>query len=676
MSNSWKYFVKCKKDEVRNNINSTALISENPTNTVIMKKMAEMWGSMTTEEKNFFIPENIPENYNKRWTKEDDIILLNNMDNGIETEQISIIFKRTVGSIRCRLLLLAINILIEDHYDHTGISECHLLPQHELLENVSNRFKISKSTLLEELQKYKERKIQSTSVSWKYFVKCKKDEVRNNIKITENQNPNNNMIMKKMGEIWKSMTIEEKKFFTPENNNDSLESCLKDGSWCNKLNGPMGGDPPTNGESPVPLKKTTSQQLILNTKQRIAFDIMCRGENLFLTGSGGVGKTRLIQHFISINKNKKNKFTSLGITSTTGTSAIIFGGSTLHSFLGIGLGNGDIETLYRNILSKKYIFKRWINLKILIIDEVSMLNPDLFDKLEILAKRIKNNDLPFGGIQLILSGDFLQLPVVGSDNFCFEALSWNSCITNIINLTEIIRQSDEVFQRCLNNIRFGNITEETIEILNSRVGVQLCNDIGIKPTRLYPLNKNVDYMNEKEISKINDDFYEYDMTINNIGEIPDYTIEKYVKNCQASETIQLAVGVQVMLLYNLDFEKELVNGSRGVIIRFVNDIPVVKFLNGVETLIDFHDWDIKEQDKIVLTISQIPLKLAYSFTIHKLQGSSLDYVEVDLSNIFTYAQAYVSLSRVRSLEGLSIIAIDYTKIKAHPKALEFYNNLI
>ena len=129
------------------------------------------------------------------------------------------------------------------------------------------------------------------------------------------------------------------------------------------------------------------------------------------------------------------------------------------------------------------------------------------------------------------------------------------------------------------------------------------------------------------------------------------------------------------LSFNLDFEKELVNGSRVVIIRFVNDIPVVKFLNGVETLIDFHDWDIKEQDKIVLTISQIPLKLAYSFTIHKLQGSSLDYVEVDLSNIFTYAQAYVSLSRVRSLEGLSIIAIDYTKIKAHPKALEFYNNL-
>ena len=673
MSNSWKYFVKCKKDEVINNIKITE--NQNPTNTAIMKKMAEIWKSMTIEEKNFFIPENIPENYNKRWTKEDDTILLNNMDNGVETEQISIIFKRTVGSIRCRLLLLAINILIEeDHSEDTDhvperISECHLL----LLEHVSNRFKISKSTLLEELQKYKERKLQSTSISWKYFVKCKKDEVRNNIKITENQNPTNNMIMKKMGEIWKSMTVEEKNFFTPS----SLES-----EGCKERStDPV--SPASNGGNRSGIvqlnklnKQTTSQPLILNTKQQIAFDIMRRGENLFLTGSGGVGKTRLIQHFISINKNKKNKFTSLGITSTTGTSAIIFGGSTLHSFLGIGLGNGDIETLLRNILSKKYIHKRWINLKTLIIDEISMLNPDLFDKLEILAKRIKNNDLPFGGIQLILSGDFLQLPVVGSDNFCFEALSWNSCITNIINLTEIIRQSDEVFQRCLNNIRFGNITEETIEILNSRVGVQLCNDIGIKPTRLYPLNKNVDYMNEKEISKINDDFYEYDMTINNIGEIPDYTIEKYVKNCQASETIQLAVGVQVMLLYNLDFEKELVNGSRGVIIRFVNDIPVVKFLNGVETLIDFHDWDIKEQDKIVLTISQIPLKLAYSFTIHKLQGSSLDYVEVDLSNIFTYAQAYVSLSRVRSLEGLSIIAIDYTKIKAHPKALEFYNNLI
>jgi ATP-dependent DNA helicase PIF1 len=167
---------------------------------------------------------------------------------------------------------------------------------------------------------------------------------------------------------------------------------------------------------------------------------MLYGDNIFLTGAGGVGKSHCITLFIKHYKNKK----ILGITSTTGTSSILIGGSTLHSFLGIGLGKLDVESMYHIILSKKYLLKRWISLKTLIIDEVSMLNPILFDKLESLARMIKNNDRPFGGIQLILSGDFLQLPVVNCNKYCFQAISWESCIKHVINLNEIINLSDRI----------------------------------------------------------------------------------------------------------------------------------------------------------------------------------------------------------------------------------------
>ena len=428
-------------------------------------------------------------------------------------------------------------------------------------------------------------------------------------------------------------------------------------------------------------KEIKIQNYEINNKQQEAFNIMNNGENIFLTGAGGVGKTKCINLFVnyytinSIFGHLGKKV--LGVTSTTGTSAILFGGSTLHSFLGIGLGKANVESLYGIIISKKYLRSRWMNLKTLIIDEVSMLNPELFDKLELLARRLRNNDKPFGGIQLILSGDFLQLPVVDNNKFCFEADSWNRCVSNIVYLTDIIRQTDISFQNCLNEIRFGIISDETKNILNSRIDIELTNTSGIKPTKLFSLNRDVDYINNKEISKINSQFYQYEMIIENIGQVSEYIINKCVKNCQVPEVIELAIGAQVMLLYNMDFDKELINGSRGIIIGFnVDDIPIVKFLNGIQQVIDFHTWEISENNKIIIEISQIPLKLAYSFTIHKLQGSSLDYVEIDLNNIFEFGQAYVALSRVRNIEGLKITGgIDYSMIKAHPTAVEFYKLL-
>ena len=415
----------------------------------------------------------------------------------------------------------------------------------------------------------------------------------------------------------------------------------------------------------------------LSAKQQIAFDIVSKGENVFITSAAGGGKSFFIKTIYHHYKERK----IIAITSTTGTSAILINGVTLYSYLGIGLGNSDVSSLFLMIKKRRDVLRRWRDLDILVIDEISMLSPVLFDKLENLARVIRKNNLPFGGIQLILSGDFLQLPVVGeSDSFCFEATSWNNCIKNIVYFNENFRQEDLVFQKCLNEIRLGNISPETTKILRSRVNVKLENEYGILPTKIYSLNRDVDQENDEELNKLvlknNDlDFYEYELTY----EVLRYDIKKVEetikKSCNVPFSMQLCVGAQVMLLYNMDVENKLVNGSRGVVIGFENDLPRVRFMNGIIITIDYNIWSHEENGEIVLQWTQIPLKVAFAITAHKAQGITIDYAEVDLSNIFENAQAYVALSRVRNIEGLSIKNFNKLCIRAHPKAIEFYSKL-
>jgi ATP-dependent DNA helicase PIF1 len=424
----------------------------------------------------------------------------------------------------------------------------------------------------------------------------------------------------------------------------------------------------------------------LNEKQKEALTAMIDGKNIFLTGKPGTGKSYVIGIFRELFRNVKN----IGLTSTTGISAILIGGSTLHSFLKIGLGQGSAEYLAEKILKNQKAKTKWLNLDILIIDEVSMLSPELFTKLEEVARIVRRKnpkslltatgeEKPFGGIQLILSGDFLQLPVVGSDMFCFETETWNKCIEKIVYLTDIIRQTDKEFIEVLDDARYGKVTKKLIKMLSGRIGITLENEYGIKPTRVFTTNGDVDYLNEKELDKLaeTEDFYQYDMKINFRTDIKDreYILEKWRKSSPVPETLQLCKGAQVMLLVNLDTEGGLANGSRGVVTGFCDSIPVVKFLNGVETIIDIYNWEVEEDGKKQITITQVPLKLAWSTTVHKIQGSTLDYAELDLGNIFVYGQASVALSRVRTLKGLSISKINFDGIKAHPRALEFYRKL-
>jgi len=415
----------------------------------------------------------------------------------------------------------------------------------------------------------------------------------------------------------------------------------------------------------------------LNIKQTEAYNLMVKGENVFITGCGGTGKSETIKLFMTVYKNER----VIGCTSTTGISALIFGGSTLHSYLGLGIGTGSVDSMSMGILRNSKLRKKWNDLEILVIDEVSMLDPILFDKIEQVARSVRRNEKPFGGVQLILSGDFLQLPPVKSDDFCFDAKSWAKCVTHTVYLTEIIRQSDKTFQDCLNNVRLGNITKSVKKILNSRVGVEITNEYGIKPTKLYSTNASVDYINQEELDKLAGDgveFYEYEMdhTFSSGVKNRKYILEKYIKSSIVPETLQLCKGAQVMLLFNLDIASGLANGSRGIVTNFDNDLPIVKFNNGKEMIIDYHDWDIEDDGKKQMRIVQIPLKLAWVITIHKSQSMSLDIAEIELSRCFEYGQAYVALSRIKTLDGLSIINdIDFDKLIAHPKSLEYYENL-
>lgn len=431
--------------------------------------------------------------------------------------------------------------------------------------------------------------------------------------------------------------------------------------------------------------KTSNDTLIdetnFSTLQRYAYDLIVSGKNVFLTGSAGVGKSVCIKVFYYKYKHRKN----IGLTSTTGTSAVLIGGSTLYSYLGIMLGKGSVEYLYSVIKSRPRKLKIWRSLDTLIIDEISMMNPELFDKLEELARIIRRSSLPFGGIQLIISGDFLQLPVVKSKMFCFEANSWNTCFKkeHIINFTKIFRQNDSLFLKCLEECRFGNISIETEAIFKEVENKTFNYEDGIIPTKIFSLNRDVIQYNTIKMEELFEknlslQFYTYNLEYELLQtNQPKFKIDQIIKeSCNAPSELELCIGAQVICLVNFDVSNGLCNGSRGVVIDFIEDIPKVRFACGIEMIVEHHNWIIEDEDnKPLISIEQLPLKLGFSISIHASQGVSLDLAEIDCNGIFEYGQCYTALSRVRSLNGLILKNFSKDCIFASGKALEYYKTL-
>lgn len=436
-------------------------------------------------------------------------------------------------------------------------------------------------------------------------------------------------------------------------------------------------------------------------EQTIAFNKYIQGENIFITGPGGTGKSLLIKH-IKKHADMNNK--KIQVCAMTGCAALLLSckAKTLHSWSGIGLGNGTIEQHVNKIMNNTFKKAVWKNIGTLIIDEVSMMSKKIMEMLDTIGKKIRKNNKPFGGIQLIFSGDFYQLPPVGNKDepdtmkFCFESEFWNETFKkdNHIELKKIFRQKDEEYCKILNEIREGRLKRSSLNKLMEQVSK---NEEDIKsteiiPTKLFPVRNKVDVINNEQIANLKGEEYIFESKFN--LEVPISETEKKINkskftseqikseleyiqgNLLCEKILKLKVGAQVMSIANIEYPNGIIcNGSQGIIKEF-NDkgLPVVKFYSGFEITMNSHIWPSENIPGI--GVSQIPLILSWAITIHKSQGASLDKAEIDAgSSIFECGQTYVALSRVKSLNGLYLTSFDVNKIRINKKVREFYENM-
>ena len=435
----------------------------------------------------------------------------------------------------------------------------------------------------------------------------------------------------------------------------------------------------------------------------------------------GTGKSVLLREIISgLRKKFIREPDRVAVTASTGLAACNIGGVTIHSFSGIGLGKEPAEDLVKKIRRNAKAKQRWMRTKVLIMDEVSMVDGDLFDKLEQIARTIRNNGRPFGGIQLVITGDFFQLPPVPEfgkpSKFAFDAGTWNTSIEHTIGLHHVFRQKDPVFAGMLNEMREGRMSNESIANFRKLDRPLPASEGNIEATELFPTRMEVDRANTLRMQQLHGDTFSFEArdggTITNKEQR-----DRLLQNCMVPEVVHLKKGAQVMLVKNMD--DTLVNGSLGKVIGFMTEqqftfwkeneedmlegniseaqmktemaktvlglntaqvFPLIRFAIADGTTRDLlckrEDWKVElPNGEVQASRSQIPLILAWALSIHKAQGQTLERVRVDLGRVFEKGQAYVALSRATSMAGLQILRFDPRKIMAHEKVRSFYLSL-
>lgn len=426
----------------------------------------------------------------------------------------------------------------------------------------------------------------------------------------------------------------------------------------------------------------------LTDEQRYVITTLAEGHNVFMTGCGGTGKSYLIRIIQDVIDKR------IGVTALTGCAALLLEGrnkaKTLHSWSGIGLGKEGVGELVARVRRNGRAKKFWTTTDLLIVDEVSMLTADLLEKLDLIGQNLRKSPKPFGGLQLLLVGDFYQLPPVikgSSAIYAFESERWSTIVPKTIVLKTIHRQKDPAFQRLLTEARTGSLSEASCDILRSRMGLPW-NELKIRPTLLFPRKAEVDTINDDNLRALKGDKHTYKTLTKGATERerkdPSFqrTLEYMDRDAPYRDEVELAIGAQVMLIYNMNPDAGLVNGSRGVVTGFsaltaatTADqailYPVVEFMNGQEVRIGPHDWEVDGHKGVAR--SQIPLLLAWACTIHKAQGATLDSALIDIgSNTFECGQAYVALSRVKSLEALYVYDFTPSAFKTNFKVDSFY----
>ena len=390
-------------------------------------------------------------------------------------------------------------------------------------------------------------------------------------------------------------------------------------------------------------------------QQEKALAILKSGKNAFLTGSAGTGKTYILNQYIDYLKERK---VTVAITASTGIAATHMNGMTIHSWSGIGVKEFITQGNLVSMKSKKYLKDHLEKVKVLIIDEISMLHKNQLNAVDVVLRYFKGNEEAFGGIQVVLCGDFFQLPPIGNqgekskEKFAFMSEAWVKSKLNVCYLTEQFRQSDNDLNLILNEIRTGGISEKSFNLLNSTNKNKL--EIN-EPTKLYTHNYDVDRVNAEHLATLSGKSKKFNAKTKGNKKL----IETLKNSVLAGEKLEFKVGAKVMFVKN-DGEKRYVNGSMGTILGF-NDkgFPSVKLLNGKTITTEQENWTIMDDNgKTLASYNQIPLRLAWAITVHKCQGMTLDEAEIDLSKTFERGQGYVALSRLKKLENLQLIGLN------------------
>ncbi|KAL2156312.1 hypothetical protein VTH82DRAFT_1057 [Thermothelomyces myriococcoides] len=474
------------------------------------------------------------------------------------------------------------------------------------------------------------------------------------------------------------------------------------------------------GQEPPKSYMPRTSAITLSSEQRYVMNLVVeKGQSVFFTGPAGTGKSVLMRAIIQELKKKYARDPErIAVTASTGLAACNIGGMTLHSFAGIGLGKEDTNILVKKIRRNPKAKNRWLKTKVLIIDEISMVDGELFDKLSQIGRTIRNNGHPWGGIQLVTTGDFFQLPPVPEggkqreSKFAFDAATWNMSIDHTILLTEVFRQRDPEFAAMLNEMRLGKISDKTVRSFQELSRPLTFND-GLEVTELFPTRNEVESSNQRRLKALTGKTYRYDAVDTGDEKIRD----KLLANMMAPPTLELKKGAQVMLIKNMD--DTLVNGSLGTVVKFMSqttfeimgggddseeesdamrrarafnkalaqasggdnkEYPVVCFhaVDGTQRQILCvpEDWKVElPTGEVQASRKQLPLILAWALSIHKAQGQTLERVKVDLGKVFEKGQAYVALSRATTREGLQVLNFQKSKVMAHTRVVEFYRKL-
>lgn len=405
-------------------------------------------------------------------------------------------------------------------------------------------------------------------------------------------------------------------------------------------------------------------------EQSTALNILKAGHNVFLTGSAGTGKSYTLKQYIQYLRKKR---IPVAVTASTGIAAAQLNGSTIHAWAGIGIKDYLTQRDVDKVKNNRFKYEAIMKTRVLIIDEISMLHARQLEMVDTMMRRVKDVDLPFGGLQVIFTGDFFQLPPVGTegetnrDKFCFMSLAWLHANLHVCYLDKQYRQAEGPLIDILNSIRAQDVSEEQIELLRQ---TDFNDELDENPLHLFTHNLNVDLVNNRALHQLGGELETF------IAETTGHErlLEALMANIRAPATLELKVGAKVMFVKNHP-DGTYANGTQGIVHSFRmidgKKIPIVETKKSGLILARPEEWAFEdERGKPVATFTQVPLRLAYAITIHKSQGMTLQEAEIDLSRTFEMGQGYVALSRLQSIEGLRLTGLCESALTLDPLAIK------